>query len=61
VSKPVESTSRDELGDVARAFDRSFAHLRALSSSATEIAAGDLTVDARSRRRTTRWARRSAR
>jgi hypothetical protein len=60
VSKPVESTSRDELGDVAP-FDLSFAHLRALSSSATEIAAGDLTVEARSRRRTTRWARRSAR
>ena len=44
-SERVVATSRDELGAVAEAFDESFARLRALSGTATEIAAGDLTVE----------------
>ena len=44
LSQPVGVYSRDELGDVAAAFDRTFASLSGLTASAEQIAAGDLTT-----------------
>jgi methyl-accepting chemotaxis protein len=41
----VETASRDEIGDTARAFQRMIEYLRDLSTSASRIADGDLTVD----------------
>jgi methyl-accepting chemotaxis protein len=44
VSQPVGVYSGDELGDVAAAYDRTFARLDDLARSAERIAAGDLTT-----------------
>src|SRR5437763_15721734 len=45
LEQDVQSSSRDEIGDTARAFERMIAYLQGLAASAGRIAEGDLTVE----------------
>ena len=45
LDQDVHTTSRDEIGDTARAFERMIAYLQGLAASAASIADGDLTVE----------------